>query len=359
MESAATAGIGAGDGPAFSILSSAYRTESKVTGMIESVLAQTRRDWELIVVDNGPSDAMASIVGRYTHDSRVRLIRQVNAHISGGVNAAAAVARGKYLVVLHSDDQLTPDYCARMGAVLETDPSVDVVCCDAHLLSTATGEMLHHSFRTQLAPGRLPGTGRAVTLTDLLAGRPLYYVGAFRRATWDAGGGYCGDPPNIEDRLLYLRILAAGGTIHEIPDRLSRYLIDDNSATFHPERSQQMLRSLEQVSIEAAQASGRPEDRAALEVGLRRSRYVQAIRRARFAFASGDTAAARVEVRQAFAQRRTLRAGAILVGLTLAPGMLRRVHPVKRAAAERLSVLTTRAIRRVAGPPEPVLDDRG
>lgn len=333
--------------PAFSILSSAYRTEAQVADMIESVRAQTRRDWELIVVDNGPSDAMASIIGRYTGDPRVRLLRQDNAGVAGGVNAAAAVARGRYLVVLHSDDQLLPGYCARMGAVLDHDPGVDVVCCDADLVDLSTGELLHHSFHSRLAARRVPQGGRTVTLTELLAGQPLYYVGAFRRTAWDTGGGYDRTPPNIEDRHLFLRILVAGGTIRMIPDRLSRYMIDENSATFHPERSQQMQRSLEQVSIEAACASGRSEDFAALEIGLRRSRYIQAMRRARFAFASGDTEAARADVRHALAHRRTLRAGTALVGLSVAPRVLHLAHPAKRAATERLSVLTARTIRRV------------
>ncbi|RZT87873.1 glycosyl transferase family 2 [Pseudonocardia sediminis] len=331
--------------PAISILSSAYRTEDKLEAMILSVLAQTRSDWELIVVDNGPSDTIASIVQRYTDDSRIRLIRQTNSGVSGGVNAAAAQARGTYLVVLHSDDQLTPEYCSRMGGILDDDPAIDVVCCDAHLISASTGEPLHHSFRTNLANRRF--TAR-VTLTDLLAGRPLYYVGAFRRAAWAAGGGYSSDPPNIEDRLLYLRILGAGGSIVEIPDRLSRYMLDDNSATYHPDSSRQMQRSLEQVHVEAARASGRPQDLAALEVGLRRSRYVQALRRARFAFIAGDVSEARTEARQALAQRWTLRAGAVFAGLTVAPGVLRLVHPTKRMMTERFASFGARTVRRVA-----------
>ena len=52
--------------PLFSILSSVYRTEPYLAATIESVLAQTMADWELIVVDNGMSDAVVQIVERYS-----------------------------------------------------------------------------------------------------------------------------------------------------------------------------------------------------------------------------------------------------------------------------------------------------
>ena len=63
-----------GDGntaPFVSFLTTAYQTERYVSETIESVLAQTRGDWELIVVDNGNSDEMARIISNYTSDPRI------------------------------------------------------------------------------------------------------------------------------------------------------------------------------------------------------------------------------------------------------------------------------------------------
>ena len=64
--------------PMFSFLSPAYRTEKTLSRTIDSVRAQTRSDWELVVVDNGNSDAIAAVVGPYLSDPRIRLIRQEN-----------------------------------------------------------------------------------------------------------------------------------------------------------------------------------------------------------------------------------------------------------------------------------------
>ena len=77
----------------FSVITPAYRTERYVAETIESVLCQTRTDWELIVVDNGPSDEMAAIVESYMSDTRIRLIRQDNNGIGGARNVADDVFR--------------------------------------------------------------------------------------------------------------------------------------------------------------------------------------------------------------------------------------------------------------------------
>ena len=125
-----------GDGntaPFVSFLTTAYRTEQYVSETIKSVLAQTRGDWELIVVDNGNSDEMARIVGNYTSDPRITLIRQDNKGYVGGVSAAAAVAQGRYLCVLDSDDAVQPNYCERIGALIDGDPGIDAVGCNAML----------------------------------------------------------------------------------------------------------------------------------------------------------------------------------------------------------------------------------
>ncbi len=101
--------------PFLSFLMTAYGTERFVAATIESVLSQTRTDWELIAVDNGGSDEMAEIIGRYTADPRIVLVRQENKGIRGGVTAAADAATGRFLCVLNSDDMLLPDYCERVA----------------------------------------------------------------------------------------------------------------------------------------------------------------------------------------------------------------------------------------------------
>lgn len=179
--------------PFFSILTTAYRTEQYLPEAIESVLSQTRGDWELIVVDNGYSDDIARIVGTYADDHRIGLIRQANRGYGGGVTAAAGTARGRVLTVLDSDDLLRPDFCERVGAVFEAEPHVAAVGCDATLFGfgdgTERGYLRSISYRNRKRHVDVP-----LTFSDVLGGIVPYYSGAVRRDVWNAVGGYTAPP---------------------------------------------------------------------------------------------------------------------------------------------------------------------
>ena len=97
--------------PFISFLVTAYRTEHYVGETIQSVLAQTRPDWELIVVDNGNSDEMARIIGRLTsiresssYDRRTRA--------TSAVSVQRRLWLGRYLRPLNSDDLCNPDFAS-------------------------------------------------------------------------------------------------------------------------------------------------------------------------------------------------------------------------------------------------------
>src|SRR5262249_11193259 len=94
-------------------------------------------------------------------------------------------------------------------------------------------------------------------------------------------------------------------------------------------------------------ASDDPADLEALERVLPRLRYQQAIRRARVAIQKGAVEEARQQCRVAFAQRKTLRAGLVLVMLRAAPSALVRIHPVKQHVQE-LAQRTLRQLRRTS-----------
>lgn len=331
--------------PTFSILCTAYQTEAYLAETIESVLAQTRDDWELVVVDNGRSEQIAEIVQRYTHDPRIRLIRQENRGIVGGVMAAAAVARGRYFVVLDSDDAITPEFCARMGEVLDAHPGIDVLGCDAVCFADPGGHQLAHSYLRSMGMKRPPELDRRLTVADIIRGEQPYYSSAFRREAWEAVGGYETDSPKAEDLSILLRMAVAGYDIRAVPDRLGRYRIREGSTSRHPSSVESFEESVERALESAAQASGRPEDLEALRSRQRQVRYLQALRRARWAFAYGDVAVARRDVKRAFDERRTLRTGALLIGLAVAPGLLRRVHPAKQRLTTEVNRITGRLAR--------------
>jgi GT2 family glycosyltransferase len=338
--------------PMFSFLSTAYRTEKTLSRTIDSVRAQTRSDWELVVVDNGNSDEIAAVVGPYLSDPRIRLIRQENSGHTGGIMAASAVAHGRYLVVLNSDDSVTPDFCARTGQILDADPAIAAVTCDAHLFTDPGGSRLSRSYLESAGArdrrGRVDGR-RPLRLAEVIDGPCPYYSAPIRRDAWDAMGGMTADTPIVNDLDFWLRTISAGYDVRMISDRLGMFRIEADSLSrpVDPMRSEVFEEQRECALSRAALRSGDPADIAALERVLRRLRYQQAIRRARVAIQKGSVEEARRQCQGAFAQRRTLRVSAILAMLRVAPSALVRIHPVKQRVQRRLQ-RGARQLRRIS-----------
>lgn len=323
-------------GPTFSLLCSAYRCERYLAATIESVLAQTCPDWELIVVDNGPSDSVAEIVRRFTGDARIRLIRQPNNRLIGGIATAAAAASGRYLVPLDSDDELMPTFCTRMREVLDARPEIDALSCDVYQFRDGQ----------RSRPGgflRGPrGLDRRLTVSDLVGQRDTVpYFAAFRRDAWITAGGYAPGTDLVEDIALYLRLVTAGRDVRILPERLARYRIRLDSASGEPSAAEEFDRRREQVYTEAARATSDPDTLRSLRSGVRSVRYERALREARRQFAAGDMPGARQAVWEAHRQRATLRSTAVLTGLTVAPGALRRIRPAKHRIQRRVQYVAS------------------
>jgi glycosyltransferase involved in cell wall biosynthesis len=335
--------------PAFSFLTTAYRTEPYLAQTIESVRGQTRADWELIVVDNGNSDEIAGIVRCFAFDSRIRLVRQENRGYAGGVTTAAALARGQYFCVLDSDDLLMPDFCARTAEVLDADRGVDAVGSDALLFDdhggAPRGYLRSIGFRAR------PHPDRRLTLTEALAGYVPYYTGAVRRKAWTAVGGYEYATHDVEaDVVMWLRLVASGFDVRMLPDRLARCRVRKDSISRDPSGVEAFDRRIQQSFRTVAHSTIRAEDRDALRMNIRRLRYHQAMRRARRSLLEGNPAAARIEAKAAFAQRHTLRAALVTCSVSLFPQTMRRLHPLKQRATVALGHTIRRRSKSVSRP---------
>lgn len=325
-----------------SFLTPAYKTEEYLAETIDSVMGQTDPAWELVVVDNGRSDEVADIVGTYLEDSRVRLVRQENQGYTGGVMAAAAVAGGDYLCVLDSDDLLSPDYVRTVRQFLQAHPDVDALGCDASLFVDGEEGSFGRGYLRSLGVRPPARAGDALTVGDVLGGCVPYYTAAIRREAWDAVGGYEPGVPDIDESVLIWLRLAAQHEVRLIPDRLGVYRVREQSLSRDPAKVERFESSLIRTFEMFAEETRRPELRRAAARPVRRLRYHQALRRARWCFIDGDLEAARSFARDAYGQQRTLRAAAVIGVLRLPPRILASVYPTK----QRLSSLGRRALAR-------------
>ena len=94
---------------AVSIIIPVYNAEKYLRQCVESVLSQTFKDWELILVDDGSKDASNEICREYAlKDKRIRVIEKANGGLSSARNAALDFAAGEYIFFLDADDELYP-----------------------------------------------------------------------------------------------------------------------------------------------------------------------------------------------------------------------------------------------------------
>lgn len=116
--------------PKVSIIIPVYNAEIQLRRCISSVLLQQYEDFELILVDDGSTDASGAICDEYAQkDSRVRVIHKANGGVSAARNDAIASAQGEYLQFLDSDDWITPD-ATRLLVATAKNTDCDLVVAD-------------------------------------------------------------------------------------------------------------------------------------------------------------------------------------------------------------------------------------
>ncbi len=105
-----------------SVIVPVYQVEAYLPRCLDSILAQTFEDFELILVDDGTKDACPAIMEEYARrDARIRQIHKENGGLSSARNAGLDIARGEYIAFVDSDDYIAPDLLADAVAAADRD----------------------------------------------------------------------------------------------------------------------------------------------------------------------------------------------------------------------------------------------
>ncbi|MCH5165998.1 MAG: glycosyltransferase family 2 protein [Clostridiales bacterium] len=113
----------------FSVIVPIYKSEAFLRECVDSILAQTFRDFELILVDDGSPDGCPDICDEYEKtDKRVVVIHKDNGGVTSARKAGANAARGEYIVCVDSDDTVSPEYLHMFNDALKAHDA-DAVCC--------------------------------------------------------------------------------------------------------------------------------------------------------------------------------------------------------------------------------------
>jgi glycosyltransferase involved in cell wall biosynthesis len=204
---------------------------------VDSVLGQTFRDFEFIVIDNASTDGTAAILDSYRDERMVRLRNDEVRSLTQSLNRGLAVARGEFVARQDADDVLRPSRLARQVAYLESHP--DVLLVATHVRFIDQHDKVIGDFK--------PGTDPADLYDKLAYSNPFYHSTImFRRAAIDALGGYDTRFTFAQDLALWLK-LARRGRLGMVEEVLVDVREHTGRATYHPAIAQ--IRHRESITI--------------------------------------------------------------------------------------------------------------
>jgi glycosyltransferase involved in cell wall biosynthesis len=216
--------------PLVSVCIPAFRGADHIRFTVDSVLAQSLADFELIVVDDNSPDDTAQIVAEY-RDPRIKLLRNDrNLGPEGNWNRCLAEARGRYFKLLPQDDVLAADCLERQVAVLETDTMqrIALVFCARDIVDTHGRKLLVRRYPGS-ASGSIPGqqvVRRCIRHGTNLIGEPGSVL--FRRSLATEVGPFDASAPYVVDLDYWCRLLAKGDAFY-LPQTLVSFRVSAGS----------------------------------------------------------------------------------------------------------------------------------
>lgn len=217
--------------PRVSVLMAVYNSAVYLNEAIDSVLAQTMGNLELILVDDGSTDESPEIMARYAdQDVRVVAYRQENQGISGATNQALRLARAPYVAILDSDDAMEPERLAIQADYLDQHPDIAAV----------GGQWF-----TMNPQSRIQGIDRHPTDPDSLFILMFAYFSMHhptimaRKEPILACGAYDHKArQGCMDYAVFFNLLLAGHRMTNLPYLLTRWRLNPNSVTHNKARPQ-------------------------------------------------------------------------------------------------------------------------
>ncbi len=206
--------------PLITVIMPAFNMERYIAQAVDSVLAQTWEQWELVIINDGSTDRTAAVVARYT-DPRIRLVHQPNAGVSAARNHGLDLANGAYVAFLDADDELPARSLEARADRLRTTPACSFV--DGVVLAM---DGTNRHFRTIHQP-----TYHGLAFPKLMALSPEVFCGQ----TWMLRKSVIGahrfpvHMRHAEDLAFYLQ-LARNGLYSTTPEPVLHYRTGHRSA---------------------------------------------------------------------------------------------------------------------------------
>jgi glycosyltransferase involved in cell wall biosynthesis len=235
--------------PRVSVVTAVYNGERYADRAIPSILAQTYRDFEYILVDDGSTDGTPEILARLAaSDPRVRIFSPGRLGVAAAANYGIAQARGEYIARQDFDDRSYPERLRLQVALLDAHPEVGVVGGYYILIDENRGERY-----VRMAP-----TDHSAIVASMARSIPFANTHvAFRRRAWTEAGGYP-EVPDLEDLLLWLKIAKLGWRFGNVPELLGEHFVHPSSFFHRTFKYADRQRNLARIQAQVVRELGLP-----------------------------------------------------------------------------------------------------
>ncbi|MGA7935163.1 MAG: glycosyltransferase family A protein [Kovacikia sp.] len=211
--------------PTVSVIIPCYNQGQYLDEAVGSVFAQTYQSFELIVINDGSTDAATIELLQNYQKPRLKVIHTENRGPSAARNTGIQQALGRYILSLDGDDRIQPTYLEKAVPILESHSNVGIVYAQAEFFGAKTGvcELPTYSF------------------PEILLGNMIFSFSFYRRDDWEKVGGYNENMVyGWEDYDFWLSLIELGREVVQIPEPLCLYRQVSNSRSEQLNRDRQI-----------------------------------------------------------------------------------------------------------------------
>ncbi len=200
--------------PEISVIIPCYNQGQYIDEAVESVLAQSFEDYEIIIINDGSTDKYTAELLKDYNMPKTRVIHSSNQGLSAARNRAVTAAGGKYILPLDADDKIGKDYLIKASEMLNRERDIGIIYCESEFFGDRKGRW------------NLP----EYTLEKMLLENLIFASAFFRKKDWQKVGGYNSNmKAGWEDWDFWLSIIDLGRKVYKIPEVLFYYRIKKHS----------------------------------------------------------------------------------------------------------------------------------
>ncbi len=209
--------------PAISVIMSVYNGETYLAEAIESVINQTFKNWELIVINDCSTDSTSEILAGFaSKDERIKVhTNEVNLKLPSSLNKAISLSIGKYIARMDADDICLPDRLEKQYKFMEENREIDMSSC--RFMTVKNGVYMSGG-----AGGRCDNQALR---TMLLVANPILHPGVIAKAEVMKKLGYDTTLTCTEDLELWTRMAMENFKMQILPECLLIYRLHDKQIT--------------------------------------------------------------------------------------------------------------------------------